>query len=84
MAKTPKQQVLELQRKKPIEEVLRGALARFQGRHNCVPLAALSLEVSGGTIYSWCAQLGIDVREYRTDENQSEEEIEALKQEVMA
>ena len=84
MVKTPKQEVLELQYGRAIEEVIRGALERFGGRHNHVALAALDLGVSSSTLYIWCAQMEIDVREYKTEENQSLEAMENLKQKVLA
>ncbi len=61
MTKTPTQTILELTQKKPIEEILRDTLERFRGRHNNAALAALYLGVSVGTIYSWCARMGIDI-----------------------
>ena len=83
MTKTPKQELLELQMGKPIEQILRDALGRFRGRHN-VALAALSLGLATGTVYNWCSQMGIDVGEYRSREEPDRAEIEALKQEVLA
>lgn len=63
--KTDKQVLLELQHGKPLEDILRDALAKFQGRKSYVALAAIDLGLSDATLYSWCEDLGIDTKEYR-------------------
>ena len=84
MLKTPKQEILELRNGMPIEDLLRATLEKFRGRHNRATLAAVFLEVSTATLYNWCAQYGIDINEYRTDEMQDPRVMEELKQKVTA
>ena len=63
--KTDRQVVLELQRSKPIEQVIREALERNMGKKSQVTLAALDLGITDATFYNWCTDLGIDIEEYR-------------------
>ena len=70
MDKTDRQVILELQHGKTIEAVLRDTLAKFRGRKSYVALSAIDLGLSDATLYGWCEELGIDIKEYRgpTDE----------------
>ena len=63
--KTDRQTVLELQRAKPIVEILREALEKNRGKRFQVTLVALDLGVTDATLYNWCEDLGIDINEYR-------------------
>ena len=63
--KTDKQTVLELQRSKSIEEIIRDSLEQTRGEKFQITLAALDLGVTDATFYSWCRALGIDIDEYR-------------------
>ena len=63
--KTDKQTVLELQRSKPIKEIVREALVQYAGQRMVVARVALDLGVTDATVYKWCEELGIDVDEYR-------------------
>ena len=63
--KTDRQTVLELQRAKPIVEILREALEKNRGKRFQVTLVALDLGVTDATLYNWCDDLGIDINEYR-------------------
>ncbi len=63
--KTDRQTVLELQRSKPIEEILREALENNRGRKFLMTHVALDLQVTDATVYNWCETLGIDIDEYR-------------------
>ena len=63
--KIDRQTVLELQRAKPIVEILREALEKNRGKRFQVTLVALDLGVTDATLYNWCETLGIDIDEYR-------------------
>ena len=63
--KTDRQTVLELQRAKPIEKILREALEAHRGRKFQVTRVAMDLKVTDATVYKWCEDLGIDIDEYR-------------------
>ena len=63
--KTDRQTVLELQRSKPIEEILREALENNRGSKFLMTYVALDLQVTDATVYNWCSDLGIDIDEYR-------------------
>ena len=65
MVKSPTQEKLEAQRNQDIREIVAGALERFRGRKNLLPLVAVDLGVSGMTVYRWCEDLGINIDEYR-------------------
>ena len=66
--KTDKQTVIELQRSKPIEQVLQETFERHQGKKLLVAHVALDLDVTDATVYNWCRDLGIDIDEYRGQE----------------
>ena len=63
--KTDKQALLEAQRSKSIEAIVREALERQRDQKHQVVLAGLDLGVTDATLYSWCEDLGIDIDEYR-------------------
>ena len=63
--KTDGQTVLELQRSKPIENIVREALERHRGKRLQVVLAGLDMGVTDATVYNWCEDLGININEYR-------------------
>ena len=63
--KTDKQTVLELQRSKVIEDIIRDSLEKTRGEKFQITLAALDLGVTDATFYSWCRDLGINIDEYR-------------------
>ena len=63
--KTDRQMLLEIQHGRSVEELLRNALETHRGRRNLTMLVALNLELSNATVYNWCADLGIDIDEYR-------------------
>ena len=66
--KTDRQTVLELQREKPIETVLREVLASYTGQRMLVARTAVDLGITSATVYKWCDDLGIDIDEYRKRE----------------
>ena len=66
--KTDRQALLEVRWGKPIEVLLRDALAKFQGEPHQVPLAGLEYGLAAATLYNWCRDLGIDIDEYRGQE----------------
>ena len=63
--KTDRQALLEAQRAKPIEDIVREALGKYLGRKSQVTLAALDMGITDASVYNWCEQLGIDIAEYR-------------------
>ena len=63
--KTDKQTVLELQRRSPIEDILRDAFEAHRGQKHMMMLVAVDLGVTDATLYNWCSDLGIDIDEYR-------------------
>ena len=71
--KTDKQAVLELQRFKPIEDIVREALERHRGKKLQVVLAGLDMGITNATLYQWCSDLGIDINEYRRPAEVAEE-----------
>ena len=71
--KTDRQTVLELQRSKPIEEILREALENNRGSKFLMTHVALDLQVTDATVYNWCSDLGIDIDEYRRPAVREEE-----------
>ena len=64
MAKTREQLRLESLYGRPIREILIGALEAHRGQKNLASVVAIDLEVSDGTVYSWCRELAIDVSDY--------------------
>ena len=65
MSKSPTQRLLEAQRGVPIRDIIIGELEQHRGQLNQVWTAAAGLGVSGDTLRRWCADLGIDVGDYR-------------------
>ncbi len=63
--KTDRQALLEAQRGQSIETIVREALEKYRGRRNMVMLVSVDLEISDATLYRWCDDLGINIREYR-------------------
>ena len=63
--KTDKQTVLELQRSKPIVDIVRDALEKTRGERFQITLAALDLGITDATLYNWCRDLGIDIDAFR-------------------
>ena len=63
--KTDRQTVLELQRCKPIVEILRDELERTRGKKFQVALVAFDLGVTDATVYKWCEAYGINIDDYR-------------------
>ena len=63
--KTDKQMLLEVQRGKAVEEILRESLAAHRGQRNMTMLVAVELGVSDATVYNWCEDLGINIDDYR-------------------
>ena len=63
--KTDKQTVLELQRRSPIEDILRDVFEAHRAQKHMMMLVALDLGVTDATLYNWCEDLGIDIDEYR-------------------
>ncbi len=65
--KTDRQHLLEIQRRKPIADIVRETLERHRGKKLLVALAGIDLGVSDATFYNWCDQLNIDIDEYKAD-----------------
>ena len=65
MIKSPTQEKLEAQRNQDIRDIVLSALRKFRARRNMLMLVSVELEVSDATVYRWCADLGIDIDEYR-------------------
>ena len=63
--KTDRQSLLEMQRQKPIADILRETLEQYRGQKQQVTLAGLDLGVTDATVYNWCADLDIDIDQYR-------------------
>ena len=63
--KTDRQTVLELQRSKPIEQILRESLESHRGKKFQIAHVAMELGVTDATVYNWCEGLSIDIDEYR-------------------
>ena len=63
--KTDRQTLLELQREKPIDQVVRDALEATRGQRFQVAQAALDLGITDATLYNWCSDLGINIDDYR-------------------
>ena len=63
--KTDRQTLLELQREKPIDQVVRDALEETRGQRFQVAQAALDLGITDATLYNWCSDLGINIYDYR-------------------
>ena len=82
MFKSPTQEKLEAQRHEDIRDIVLGALRKFRGRRNMLMLVSVELEVSDATVYRWCADLGIDINEYRRPATQ--EALASDKPEVVA
>ena len=68
MSKTDRQQLLELQRGKPIRALIEEALAKHRGK-NCAILAALDLDISVSTLNNWAAQFEIDLKNFGSGED---------------
>ena len=58
--------MLEAQRHLDIKDIVLCSLRKNRARKNLVMLVALDLGVSDVTVYCWCAELGIDIDEYRS------------------
>ena len=70
MQKSPTQLMLEAQRHLDIRDILLELLKNYQGQKNLMMRVGVELGVSDATVYRWCDELGIDIKEYRspTDE----------------
>ena len=68
MANTDRQEMLVIQRGKPIREILIDALSRFRGERNFPVKTAGSLDISVPTLHTWCNDLGIQINEYRHED----------------
>ena len=66
--KTDRQALLEVQRGKPIEDVVREALEKYRGRKSQVALAGFDMGITDASVYNWCEQLGIDIKDYQQPE----------------
>ena len=82
--KTDKQTVLELQRSKPIKEIVREALVQYAGQRMVVARVALDLGVTDATVYKWCEELGIDIDEYRRPAPDAEKAAQKERERVLA
>ncbi len=82
--KTDKQTVLELQRSKPIKEIVREALVQYAGQRMVVARVALDLGVTGATVYNWCEDLGVDIDEYRRPAPDAEKAAAEARARVLA
>ena len=65
MLKSYTQQMLEAQRGGDIREIVIDSLRQHRGLRNMVMLVSVDLEITDTTLYRWCADLGIDIDEYR-------------------
>ena len=63
--KSPTQLMLEAQQHRGITDIVTTSLETHRQRRNLVVLVAMDLGVSTVTLYRWCADLGIDIDEYR-------------------
>ena len=75
MSKSPTQEKLEAQRHEGIRDIIAGSLNRHRGRKNLVMLVSVDLDISDGTLYRWCADLSIDIEQYRNRQRPAGEEI---------
>ena len=75
--KTDRQALLEIQRSKPISDIVREALEKYRGRKSQVTLASLDMGITDASVYNWCEQLGIDIDAYRRPAAQEEAREEA-------
>ena len=73
MERTLLQEKLELQRGKPIQDLLREALEAYRGHKGLPYLVAADIGISDGTLYQWCREFGIDIDEYRRPAVREEE-----------
>ena len=62
--KTDRQTVIELQRGKPVDQVIRDVLEKHRGEKSQVTWVALDLGITDATVYSWCKDFGIDIDDY--------------------
>ena len=65
MQKSPTQLMLEAQRHLDIRDILLDLLKTYQGQKNLMMRVGVELGVSDATVYRWCEELGIDIKEYR-------------------
>ena len=64
MEKTDRQMVLELQRGKPIREIIEETLEKYRGRKHHQMMTALELDISVTTLHYWTKAMEIDLKAY--------------------
>ena len=64
MATTDRQRLLEIQRGKPIRQLIEETLRQHRGDRLYAARTAVELDVSPGTLRLWTGQMGIDLRRY--------------------
>ncbi len=47
---------------------MREALEKYRGRKSQVVLAGFDMGITDASVYSWCEQLGIDIKDYQQPE----------------
>lgn len=68
MIKSASQQVLEMQRGQDIGVIMASTLAKYKGRRDLVLQTSIDLKISDESVRRWCADMGIDIDDYRKQE----------------